>query len=87
MKVIITVAFMLAIAICAFYLGTKHQKNITNHRAIKMILNEELPEDKVAISAIDWIINARTGLELDYEIQQLKKDSIKVKEILNSCDK
>ncbi len=80
----ITAITILSTSALAFYLGTKYQKNISNKRAITMILNDEVPQDKVAISVLDYCINFRTKGEMEKEILEIQKDSVKVRKMLEN---
>ena len=80
----ITTITILSTSGLAFYLGIKYQKNVSNKRAITMILNDEVPQDKVAISVLDYCINFRTKGEMEKEILQIQKDSVKVRKMLEN---
>ncbi len=53
MKKAITIAILLIIG---FYSGKYQNEYQSKNRAIEMFENGELPQDKIALTAIEWII-------------------------------
>ena len=82
MKTIKILAITLFTAVLCFFLGIKYYRHKASSRAITMILNKEVPQDKVATSVLDYCINNRTKGELDKEILEIQKDSVKVRKML-----
>lgn len=82
MKTIIILKIVFFTAILSFILGVKYYQFKASTRAITMILNKEVPQDKVATSILDYCINNRTKGELAKEILEIQKDSVKVQKML-----
>ncbi|GEM_PF-4715437 len=59
-------------ALTSYFIGKRSYQQEANRRAEEMIINDELPQDKVAISALDWILNERTNHELEKELIEKK---------------
>lgn len=84
MKTIKILALTVCTAVLSFFLGIKYYQHKASTRAITMVLNDEVPQDKVATSVLDFCINFRTRGEMEKEILEIQKDSLKVKEMLEN---
>ena len=82
--IFVIIFFLIMLVFCGFLLGLTYENKQINLRAKQMIINDEIPQDKLAVSALDYIVNARTKGELNKEISEIKKDSVKIKEFLKS---
>ena len=84
--IFVIIFFLIMLVFCGFLLGLTYENKQINLRAKQMIINDEIPQDKLAVSTLNYIINTHTKKELNKEISKIKKDSIKVKEILESME-
>ena len=84
MKTIKILALTVFTAVLSFFLGIKYYQHKASMRAITMVLNDEVPQDKVATSVLDFCINFRTKGEMEKEILEIQKDSVKVRKMLEN---